>query len=129
MIDNYSDIINLPHHTSKNHSKMPMQNRAAQFLPFQALTGYEEAIKETERITNEKKILADDTKEEINNILNHLELNTKTYQITYFQQDKNKKGGNYIIIKDRIKKIDAVYGYLITKNNKKILIEDIIDII
>ena len=48
MIDNYNDIINLEHHTSKTHPRMPMSHRAAQFAPFAALTGYDEAIAETE---------------------------------------------------------------------------------
>lgn len=47
-MDDYSDIINMPHHVSKTHPQMPMSNRAAQFSPFAALTGYESAIKDTE---------------------------------------------------------------------------------
>ena len=49
MKGNYEDIINLPHHVSKRHPQMPMWNRAAQFAPFAALTGYEDAIKEQEK--------------------------------------------------------------------------------
>ena len=45
----YDDIINLPHHVSKNHPQMPMWKRAAQFAPFAALTGYEEAVRKAER--------------------------------------------------------------------------------
>ena len=48
-MDNYDDIINLPHHVSKRHPQMSMWNRAAQFAPFAALTGYEESIKESEQ--------------------------------------------------------------------------------
>lgn len=48
MIDNYDDIIDLPHHVSKSHPQMPMSHRAAQFAPFAALTGYDEAIEATE---------------------------------------------------------------------------------
>ena len=47
MTDNYDDIINLPHHVSKRHPQMSMWNRAAQFAPFAALTGYDDAIKDT----------------------------------------------------------------------------------
>ena len=47
-MDNYEDIINLPHHVSKRHPQMSMWNRAAQFAPFSALTGYEDAIQETQ---------------------------------------------------------------------------------
>ena len=52
-MDNYDDIINLPHHVSKRHPQMSMWNRAAQFAPFAALTGYEESIRDAEK-ENEK---------------------------------------------------------------------------
>lgn len=48
----YKDLINLPHHTSKKHQPMTMLNRAAQFAPFAALAGYEDAIRETEKKHN-----------------------------------------------------------------------------
>ena len=51
--EDYSDIINLPHHVSQNHPPMPMMNRAAQFAPFAALTGYDDVIQETGRLTDE----------------------------------------------------------------------------
>ena len=57
MADDYKDIINLPHHTSKTRQRMSVYNRAAQFSPFAALTGYEEAVKETARFTDEKSEL------------------------------------------------------------------------
>lgn len=50
---NYEDIINLPRHVSENHPPMPAADRAAQFLPFAALSGFEEAVKEAERLTQE----------------------------------------------------------------------------
>ena len=53
-MDKYEDIINLQHHESKKHPRMSLEERAAQFAPFSALTGYEDAVKETE-IANEKK--------------------------------------------------------------------------
>ena len=52
--DNYNDIINLPHHVSKKHPRMSMENRAAQFAPFAALTGYGDAVKETAKLAEEK---------------------------------------------------------------------------
>lgn len=54
MKNNYDDIINLPHHVSKNHPQMSLEARAAQFASFAALTGYDDKIKETEKIVNEK---------------------------------------------------------------------------
>ena len=64
--EDYSDIINLPHHVSRNHPPMPMMNRAAQFAPFAALTGYEDVIQETGRLTDEFIELSDDDKERLN---------------------------------------------------------------
>lgn len=54
MNNRYDEIINLPHHVSKTRPQMPMSDRAAQFAPFAALTGYDSAIKETGRLTNER---------------------------------------------------------------------------
>ena len=65
MKDNYKDIIDLPHHQSARHSHMPVEERAAQFSPFAALTGYEDSIMEAGRQTSQEKILAEDRKEEL----------------------------------------------------------------
>ena len=129
-MNNYDDIINLPHHISKNHKRMSIQNRAAQFSPFAALTGYENAINETKRITEEKRILTNDKKEEINNTLIEIEenLNKYNYKITYFIKDNKKAGGKYISIIDKIKKIDTYNNKIITKNNQIIEIDNLYQI-
>ena len=80
---NYDDIINLPHHVSKNHPQMSRYNRAAQFAPFSALTGYEESINEAGRYVTNKIELDDSNKEEINFKLNI----TKVYKFPF----ENKK--------------------------------------
>ena len=130
-MNNYEDIINLPHHVSKNHPRMSIQNRAAQFSPFSALTGYEAAINETKRLTTEKRILTHDMLEEINRCLLEINenLNKYTYKITYFKKDLKKDGGNYITIIDKIIKINSQEEYLLTKNRIKINLNDIEEII
>ena len=130
-MNNYEDIINLPHHTSKNHPKMSIQNRAAQFSPFSALTGYEDAINETKRITEEKRILTHDMIEEINRSLIEVKenLNKYNYKIKYFKKDLNKKGGTYLTIVDKIIKLNPIEEYLLTKNKTKISLNDIEEII
>ena len=60
----YDDIINLPHHRSDKRPKMPLCDRAAQFSPFAALTGYDEAIKESARLTEQRRELSDEKKNE-----------------------------------------------------------------
>ena len=127
----YDDIINLEHHISKTHKQMSMQNRAAQFAPFAALTGYEEAVKETARFT-EQKIELD---EELNNILDEkLRLiqsqikNTPEITVIYFVPDDKKRGGKYQKITGKIKKIDDYNKFIIFTDGKYIPIKDIIDI-
>lgn len=61
--EKYGDILNLPHHTSKVHPRMPLHERAAQFSPFAALTGYGDVIKETERRVNEDGGMKEDFEE------------------------------------------------------------------
>lgn len=65
----YDDIIDLPHHVSKVHPRMSRENRAAQFSPFAALTGYEEALEEIERLTEQRMILTECEKEEIGDVM------------------------------------------------------------
>ncbi len=130
-MNQYEDIINLPHHVSKNHPRMSIQNRASQFSPFQALSGYEDAINDVKRITEEKRILTPDKIEEINRILLKIEnnLNKDTYQITYFEKDVIKNGGTYQTILDKIIKIDTIEKYLLTRNKTKINLNNIEEII
>lgn len=105
----YDDIINLEHHVSTKHSRMSLENRSAQFAPFSALTGYEEAVKEEARVTESRIDIDEEAKIEVNEKLNyimkHLDKNI-IVSVTYFEKDKKKQGGNYKTIKGIIKKID-----------------------
>ena len=129
-MNNYDDIINLPHHVSKNHPRMSIQNRASQFSPFSALTGYEDAINETRRITEEKRILTNDKIEEINRTLLEIKenLNKYNYKITYFKKDNKKEGGTYITLINKIVKINSQEEYLLTENKARIYLRDIEEI-
>ncbi len=105
----YDDIINLEHHVSTKHSRMSLENRSAQFAPFSALTGYEEAVTEEARITESRIDIDEEAKIEVNEKLNyimkHLDKNI-IVSVTYFEKDKKKQGGSYKTIKGIIKKID-----------------------
>lgn len=105
----YDDIINLEHHVSTKHSRMSLENRSAQFAPFSALTGYEEAVKEEARVTESRIDIDEEAKVEVNEKLNyimkHLDKNI-IVSVTYFEKDKKKQGGSYKTIKGIIKKID-----------------------
>lgn len=127
----YDDIINLPHHVSKVHPRMKISDRAAQFSPFAALTGHDDAIKETARVVDQKLELDDNQKTiinyQFNYIKDHLDRNLEV-TIIYFQQDDKKIGGTYKTITHQVKKIDDYERCIILKNGIKILFEDIYDL-
>lgn len=119
----YDDIINLPHHVSKNHPQMSLENRAAQFAPFAALVGYAEAISASQEIKEDKKLLAEDKKQELEETLHYL--NTGDYvEVKYYVASKK----NYFTYKGHIKRIDQIDKLIIFDNRKSISIKDIIDI-
>ena len=100
--DDYSDIINLEHHVSSKHEKMSISNRAFQFAPFAALTGYSDAIDETARTADEMLIIDDNLKCIIDQKLNYIKLNIQKniyVKIIYFVKDLKKSGGKYFISK------------------------------
>lgn len=128
---NYDDIINLPHHVSNKYKKMSIENRASQFAPFQALTGYSDEIRETARITYDRVDIDEDTQIKINDTLKIINTNIKNTPnvcITYFMNDCKKAGGNYIKTNKSIKRVDSVYKKLIFTDKTSISINDIIDI-
>ena len=131
MNNRYDEIINLPHHVSKTRPQMPMSDRAAQFAPFAALTGYDAAIKETGRLTDEKI----EMDEEALNILN------MKFQIlvdslddepevtfTYFKPDERKAGGAYIEVTGTVKKVDDFERRIVMQNGTKMPMDDILNI-
>ena len=127
----YDDIINLEHHVSKTHKQMSIEERSAQFAPFAALTGYEDEVKETERITERMIEITEDIRsildEKIRLIQNKI-AEQPNVTITYFVPDVNKQGGKYKTINGIIKKIDNYEKKLILTSNTEIFIKDIIEI-
>lgn len=129
--DNYEDIINLPHYEPKGHPRMSMVSRAAQFAPFAALTGYDDAVKETARLTDKRIEIDEGLKIIINNKLQVILDNIKDkprVTFTYFIYDKKKIGGKYITITERVSKIDKINNYVILADKTKIPINEIINI-
>lgn len=130
-MNNYEDIINLPHHISSKRPQMSKEQRASQFAPFSALTGYEDAIKETARLTNRKIDVDDGLREILNNKLNIIEENIKNkpeVSITYFIPDKKKDGGEYTTITGIVRRIDEVNNLIIMEDKSKIDMNDILNI-
>ena len=130
-MDNYEDIINLPHHVSSRHPQMSMMNRAAQFAPFAALTGHAAAIEETARLTDEQHELADEDSEALNQKIIYLREVINEHPIitiTYFEPDKKKAGGAYKSIESQLKNIDDYSQSLVLKSGEMIPLKSVLDI-
>ena len=127
----YEDILNLPHHVSKTRPQMSMLDRAAQFSPFAALTGYDDAIKETGRLTDEKIEMDEDRKAALDMKQAYLiEMidEQPEISITYFLPDAKKSGGAYVTVTGNLKRFDKYERLLILTDGKKIPMYDIADI-
>lgn len=127
----YDDIINLPRHVSKKHPQMSLYARSAQFAPFAALTGYEEAIKETARETSARIEIDEEMKSVLDSklqiLLEKISLKPEL-SITYFIPDFSKDGGQYVTTEGIIKKIDMYNQYIYLEDSTEIPINEIIDI-
>ena len=127
----YDDIINLPHYQSKKRAHMSLEDRAAQFASFAALTGHEEAIEETARLTEKKIVLDEAAKEAISEKLFEISqsLDKKwNVSITYFKPDRFKEGGAYLTDIGVVKKIDQVEKIVVMDNGMRVEIEGIIGV-
>ncbi len=124
----YDDIINLPHPTSPKHPRMRMIDRAAQFSPFQALSGFGSAIRETARVTGERVELTEDEKAVLDDKLRYLCETGGEATFTFFLPDGKKDGGTYVDTAGTIKKIDLLEGSVILTDRTAIPIEDILEV-
>ncbi len=131
VITKYGDIIDLQHPDSLKHKRMSLYNRAAQFAPFAALTGYEEAIMETGRQVSEKLILSESQKANLDWKLQELSshLSEQELCITWFKKDEKKAGGEYVSTKGYVKKIDPIERRLILTDGQIIGMNDIYEIV
>ena len=131
-MNNYDDIINMPHHVSKIRKPMSLQNRSAQFAPFSALTGYDEKVREVARETSKKIELDDGIKlmlnEKLSFIKNNIRLRPRV-TITYFVKDTKKENrGSYKTITCNVRCVDEAYKRIILIDNTIISFNNIIDI-
>lgn len=131
MSDEYDDIIDLPHHVSSTRPHMSMLERAAQFSPFAALTGYSAAIKESERLT-EERIKPDEDAQALLDMkqayLIELISERPALNVTYFQADERKKGGKYVTVSGNLKCIDEYERLMVLTDGRKIPIDDILEL-
>ena len=127
----YGDIIHLPHHVSSVHPHMPVSDRAAQFAPVAALTGYGDVIKETARQTDEGPDLSEDEKQELNykiQLACALPGEKPEIVLTYFVQDEKKSGGAYHTARGKIRRIDPDAGQIILEDGLRIRLDCVVDI-
>lgn len=127
MTENYDDIINLARPETKNREHMSRLNRAAQFAPFAALTGYAAAVSETGRLTEKKRVLSSDEIAILERRINFLienEINEKI-KIKYFKKDERKSDGKYLEIEDKFKKFDDINLILALESGLRINFRDL----
>lgn len=130
MTGKYDDIIDLPRPASK-HPKMSRIDRAAQFSPFAALTGHEDSIKETARLTEEQIDLDESQKDEIGRLLSYLAENIQQkpeITIRWFQPDRRKSGGVYQRARDRVVKIDDYRNEMTLEDGRIIPLRYIVEL-
>ena len=130
-MNQYEDIINLPHHVSPTRPQMPMSDRAAQFAPFAALTGYDAAIKETGRLTDDKIELDEEALTTLDMkyqfLMDALD-DAPEVTITYFQPDERKAGGKYVSAVGVVRKVDDFERRITMQDGAKIPMDDVLSI-
>lgn len=127
----YDDIIHLPHPVSDRRVRMSNYDRAAQFSPFAALTGFDAAIEETARLTDSRIELDEGGKallnEKLLEILERIETQPLV-AVTYFRYDERKAGGAYLRATGHVKKIDAYSRAIVLTDGRAISLEDVVAI-
>lgn len=124
----YDNIIDLPRPVSKKHKPMAMTDRAAQFSPFAALTGYDCAVSETARLTDSRLERDEDTAAVLNErmqILSEWEYKYPEITVEYFVPDERKSGGAYVTVTGCFKRLDDGEQRLVLQDGTKIPFDDI----
>ena len=127
----YDDIINLPHHVSARHPQMPLKDRAAQFSPFAALTGYAGEVAEAARMTETKIELTEDQRAMLDERLCLLEdilPERPDVAFTYFIPDQRKQGGAYTTVTGKLKRLDRIEQNILLTNGIAIPVNDLLEV-
>lgn len=131
MRKDYEDIAGMPHHVSQKHGHMPLNQRAAQFAPFAALSGYEDAVIETARLTEGRTELDESEKSAVNDrialALSLADIRPKV-SVTYFEPDTLKPGGEYVTLTGVIKRFDDRRRTLIFFGGESIPIDNVVSV-
>ncbi len=127
----YEEILYLPHHVSRTRPQMPMSNRAAQFMPFTPLEGYDFMVSEVTRVTSERIELDEDTKNLIDlklQVLSAKRLDAPTGRFTYFVKDLFKSGGSYVTAVGKIRTLDQSRNLIILRDGTQISVKDLLEV-
>ena len=130
MKDQYDDIINLPHQVSKTRPQMSMVDRAAQFSPFAALTGFDGVVAETARLTEERPEMSEEQKAAINDALMELLSRIRERpeaEIVYFRPDARKAGGECVTKRGNVRRIDEANREMLFTDGEKVRLESIVN--
>ena len=131
MNNRYDEIMELPHHVSKTRPQMPLSDRAAQFAPFAALTGYDSAIKETGRLTDERIELGEEALAALDRkyqlLMDTLD-DAPEVTIIYFQPDERKAGGQYVSATGTVKKVDTFGRRILLQDGTRIPLDSVYDL-
>lgn len=111
----YEDIIHLPHPVSETHPRMSMADRAAQFSPFAALTGYDAAVRETARLTDSRMELDESAKGILDRKMQELQRG-QPVTVTYFKPDRHKAGGAYLTVTAPFLRLDPIERRLVLED-------------
>lgn len=128
-MEKYDDIIKLKYPLAHTRKRMNAADRAAQFSPFAALTGYEEALDETARLTEPKAILSEDEQNEIGDKLFYLKENVSLQpwvRIVFFVPDPFKSGGKYLTVQGKVKKVREFEKSILLLGGEEISFDDIL---
>lgn len=127
----YDEIMRHPHHVSQTRPQMPLSDRAAQFAPFAALSGYDSAIREAGRLTDERIALDEEALTALNmryQLLMTALAEKPEIAITYFKPDGRKAGGNYLTVTGTVKRVDAFERLITMQNGTRIPMDDVFSI-
>ena len=124
----YDDIINMQYPFPDKRTSISVSDRAAQFAPFAALTGHDEAVKETARLTDRKIILDEYEKAELDSKLKIIENTAEPIltEIIYFRPDERKSGGEYVTARGYIIKVDIIKKAIIMQDEREISVDDVL---
>ena len=125
----YEDIINLPHHQSDKRPHMNSYERAAQFSPFAALTGFDDEINEAARLTDCRPQLTEDQLNSLDEAIQRIsDLDKPLIAVTFFVPDVNKSGGSYRVYTGTLRFLDFGEGKLKFTDDTAISLDDVVDV-